>query len=168
MRYDKTKRHTKRKVLIQKLNKGICLNKPMVAKKLASKMTKQDYEELPDKVNEIFPSIIDTAFYDERFPTNCSYDLYNTRRKEKALKLYKDLKNTINKFWKDHKINRKIKMRKKLIVLGLVSTLLVGCGSTNQASDGCCEAPKVTQNDRVTLGVLFSYGIVRIHVNAYN
>ena len=29
--------------------------------------------------------------------------------KKKALKLYKDLKNTINKFWKDHKINRKIK-----------------------------------------------------------
>ena len=47
-------------------------------------------------------------------------------------------------------------MKKKLIVLGLVSTLLVGCGSTKPASDGCCEAPKVTQNDRVTLGVLFS------------
>ena len=29
--------------------------------------------------------------------------------KKKALQLYKDLKNTINKFWKDHKINRKIK-----------------------------------------------------------
>ena len=29
--------------------------------------------------------------------------------KKKALKLYKDLKNTINKFWKDHDINRKIK-----------------------------------------------------------
>lgn len=51
-------------------------------------------------------------------------------------------------------------MRKKLIVLGLVSTLLVGCGSTKPASDGCCEGPiaiaEVTQNDRVTLGVLFS------------
>ena len=45
---------------------------------------------------------------------------------------------------------------KKLIVLGLVSTLLVGCGSTKPASDGCCKSPKVTQNYRVTLGVLFS------------
>ena len=50
-------------------------------------------------------------------------------------------------------------MRKKLITLGLVSTLLVGCGSTKPTlvpTDGCCESPKVTQNDRVTLGVLFS------------
>jgi len=53
-------------------------------------------------------------------------------------------------------------MRKKLITLGLVSTLLIGCGSTKPASDGCCEGSnriaesEVTQNDRVTLGVLFS------------
>ncbi len=50
-------------------------------------------------------------------------------------------------------------MRKKLITLGLVSTLLIGCGSTKPTcapTDGCCESSKVTQNDRVTLGVLFS------------
>ena len=38
------------------------------------------------------------------------YMSYTTpEEKKKALKLYKDLKNTINKFWKDHDINRKIK-----------------------------------------------------------
>ena len=38
------------------------------------------------------------------------YMTYTTpEEKKKALQLYKDLKSTINKFWKDHKINRKIK-----------------------------------------------------------
>ena len=60
------------------------------------------------EVNEVL-QYNQIPIYDERFPTNWCYDLYNTRREEKTLKLYKDLKNTINKFWKDHKINRKIK-----------------------------------------------------------
>ena len=54
-------------------------------------------------------SIIDTAIYDERFPTNWCMTYTTPEEKKKTLKLYKDLKNTINKFWKDYKINRKIK-----------------------------------------------------------
>ena len=42
--------------------------------------------------------------YDERF-----LDITTPEEKKKVMGLYKDLKDTINKFWKDHKINRKIK-----------------------------------------------------------
>ena len=84
-------------------------NKPKVAKKLASKMTKQDYEELPDKIEETLQySQIPPSMMSDFLPKG--YMTYTTpEEKKKALQLYKDLKNTINKFWKDHKINRKIK-----------------------------------------------------------
>ena len=60
-------------------------NKPKVAKKLASKMTKQDYEELPDKVNEMLQyNQIPASMMKDFLPTGC-YDLYNTRRKEKSI-----------------------------------------------------------------------------------
>ena len=36
-------------------------------------------------------------------------NVYNDEDRPKVTKLLKDLKDTINKFWKDHKINRKIK-----------------------------------------------------------
>ena len=37
-------------------------------------------------------------------------------------------------------------MRKKLIVLGLVSTLLVGCGSTKPTTDECCKKDTAIEN----------------------
>lgn len=37
-------------------------------------------------------------------------------------------------------------MRKKLIVLGLVSTLLVGCGSTKPTTDECCKKETAIEN----------------------
>ena len=84
-------------------------NKPKVAKKLASKMTKKDYEELPDKIDETLQyNQIPASMMNDFLPKG--YMTYtNPEEKKKALKLYKDLKNTINKFWKDHNINRKIK-----------------------------------------------------------
>lgn len=36
-------------------------------------------------------------------------NVYSDEDRPKVTKLLKDLKDTINKFWKDHKINRKIK-----------------------------------------------------------
>tara|TARA_R100000030_G_scaffold19907_2_gene14222 strand:- start:523 stop:1098 length:576 start_codon:yes stop_codon:yes gene_type:complete len=83
--------------------------KPKVAKKLASKMTKKDYEELPDKIDEVLQyNQIPSSMMKDFLPTGAM--TYTTpEEKKKALKLYKDLKDTINKFWKDHKINRKIK-----------------------------------------------------------
>ena len=83
--------------------------KPKVAKKLASKMTKQDYEELPDKIQETLQyNQIPASMMKDFLPIGAM--TYTTpEEKKKALKLYKDLKDTINKFWKDHKINRKIK-----------------------------------------------------------
>ena len=62
------------------------------------------------------PNIRETLQYNQIPPSMMKdflptgYMSYTTpEEKKKALKLYKDLKNTINKFWKDHKINRKIK-----------------------------------------------------------
>ena len=84
-------------------------NKPKVAKKLASKMTKKDYEELPDKVNEMLQyNQIPASMIKDIFPPGF-LDITTPQERKKVMGLYKDLKNTINKFWKDHNINRKIK-----------------------------------------------------------
>jgi len=60
-----------------------------------------------------------------------------------------------------------MKMKKKLISVFLVSTLLVGCGSTKPATDECCKEEtaieKVTTKDPI-MKLLVS-GLIILSVN---
>jgi PBP1b-binding outer membrane lipoprotein LpoB len=60
-----------------------------------------------------------------------------------------------------------MKMKKKLISVFLVSTLLVGCGSTKPATDECCKEEtaieKVTTKD--PLMKLLVSGLIILSVN---